>query len=336
MFLGEAYDSYGFENPDFASDVFATGIEGAPEGSEETEADEVVKLHSFPTAVGVTINGLVINRKITKVNFNRLSNKRNTYLVIHYVGAESSAAANANYFYNVDRGASAHYFVDETSIWQVVEDNDMAWHVGAKYYKHPYCRNSNSIGIELCVKRDSNGDWYYEDKTIENGIALARYICDKYNIPETNVIRHYDVTGKICGEPHVRKESTWIDFKKRVFQISEPVEEDDEMVETINAQINGKDIEADAIVKNGVTFMAIRALKAAGFDVEYNNETKLRIIKNKINEVPVKVDDNETIKLNAINVENTNYVKIRDTAAALNCKSIDYDTETGTIIIKTK
>ena len=59
---------------------------------------------------------VAINRKITLVNFN----DRNTnpkYIVIHYVGAVSTAKNNANYFYNAYRGASAHYFVDENEIW---------------------------------------------------------------------------------------------------------------------------------------------------------------------------------------------------------------------------
>ena len=36
----------------------------------------------------------------------------------------------------------------------------------------------------------------------------------KYNIPVENVLRHYDVTGKLCPEPFVRNQVQWLDFKK--------------------------------------------------------------------------------------------------------------------------
>ena len=40
------------------------------------------------------------------------------------------AKNNADYFFNGYRGCSAHYFVDETSIWQSVLDEDASWHCG--------------------------------------------------------------------------------------------------------------------------------------------------------------------------------------------------------------
>lgn len=158
-----------------------------------------------------------INKKLTLINFNNSNRSASEikYLVIHYVGAVSSAANNANYFYNTYRGASAHYFVDETSIWQVVEENDTAWHCGTtgKYYNN--CRNSNSIGIEMCCK--NNGQWYFEPATVNNTIELAKQICARYGIDRNHVIRHYDVTRKTCPEPYVRDVAAWNNFLDRIF-----------------------------------------------------------------------------------------------------------------------
>ena len=155
------------------------------------------------------------NRLITKTNKKERTDKKNEYIVIHYVGAVSSAMNNAKYFEKVYRGASAHYFVDEKSIWQVVEDKDDAWHVGTnKGYKNNV-RNSNSIGIELCCK--NNGDWYFEKETIDNAVWLTSELCKKYKInPRTNIFRHYDCTGKICPEPFIRNPKDWEDFLQRV------------------------------------------------------------------------------------------------------------------------
>ena len=150
------------------------------------------------------------NRLITKVNRKVRTDKKNEYIVIHYVGAVSSAYNNAKYFEKEYRGASAHYFVDENSIWQVVEDKDDAWHVGTnKGYKNG-ARNWNSIGIELCCK--NNGNWYIEPQTIDNAIWLTKTLMKKYNIPIENVTTHYLTTGKICPEPFVREPALWQNF----------------------------------------------------------------------------------------------------------------------------
>lgn len=160
-----------------------------------------------------------VHRLLTKVNFSN-SNRgagQIKYLVKHYVGATGGAKANCEYF-QAYRGASAHYFVGHNGeIWQCVEENDTAWHCGAKSYKHKSCRNSNSIGVELCVKKDKNGKWYYTDETKKAAVKLFAYLMDKYGIDVDHVLRHYDVTGKICGEPDVRKGNTvWKEFQKAI------------------------------------------------------------------------------------------------------------------------
>lgn len=153
-----------------------------------------------------------VKNYITTRNFTRGNNRDIKYIVIHYVGAYSNAYANARYFKSVYRGASAHYFVDENEIYRVVEDKDIAWHCGAKYYKHLHCRNSNSIGIEMCCF-NNNGTMDVSEKVIERTIELTKELMKKYNIPITNVIRHYDVTGKACPKPFITNQSRWIDFK---------------------------------------------------------------------------------------------------------------------------
>lgn len=156
-----------------------------------------------------------INKLLTKTNYREGNGKQNKYIVIHYVGAIGSAEGNCKYFQSNYRGASAHYFVGhEGEIWQCVQDKDIAWHVGAKRYKHPYCRNTNSIGIEMCCKKNSsNGTWYFEEETIKATIELTKELMAKYNIPASNVIRHYDATGKVCPEPYVRDTEAWNTFK---------------------------------------------------------------------------------------------------------------------------
>lgn len=168
-----------------------------------------------------------INKLLTPYNFtDKNSVGRIKYIVIHYVGALGGAKANCQYYAGQYIGASAHYFVGfDGEIWQSVEDADIAWHCGASSYKHGACRNSNSIGIEMCVRKRSTAsmgstdkDWYFEDATVESTAELTRYLMDKYGVPASNVIRHYDVTGKICPNPYVYNctQHVWDEFKKKI------------------------------------------------------------------------------------------------------------------------
>jgi len=138
-----------------------------------------------------------IIRNITTKNFRSLVGKVNKYIVVHYVGALGNAKQNGIYFQDF-RNASAHYFVDEKDIVQVVEDYNEAWHCGTKgAYKHKDCRNHNSIGIEICCYKD--GDNYKMlPQAIENAKFLVQTLMYKYGIPKDNVLRHFDVTGKNC------------------------------------------------------------------------------------------------------------------------------------------
>lgn len=169
----------------------------------------------------------VINKLLTPYNFtDKNSDARIKYIVIHYVGALGGAKANCQYYAGQYIGASAHFFVGfEGEIWQAVETEDIAWHCGASSYKHAECRNSNSIGIELCVRKRNTAsmgatdkDWYFEDATVEAAVALTRYLMEKYNVPASHVIRHYDVTGKICPNPYVYNATahTWEKFKQLI------------------------------------------------------------------------------------------------------------------------
>lgn len=170
------------------------------------------------------MGNLKIQKLLTPYNYNPGKISRIKYIVIHYVGGTGSAEQNCKYYAQAKRSASAHYYVDfNGSVWQSVEDQNIAWHCGAKIYKHPECRNSNSIGIELCVRNKGNKsatsrDWYFEDATVQAAIELTKTLMKKYNIPADHVIRHYDVTGKICPNPFVYNQGkySWNDFKNAI------------------------------------------------------------------------------------------------------------------------
>lgn len=125
------------------------------------------------------------------------------YLVFHYTGnTTDKAVSNAKYFATTNtREAGAHYFVDDTSVYQSVDDLKVAWAVGGSIKSkangaasmYGKITNNNSISIELC---STNGQITLY--TIDKALNLAVELMKKYNIPMSNVYRHWDVNGKAC------------------------------------------------------------------------------------------------------------------------------------------
>lgn len=44
----------------------------------------------------------------------------------------------------------------------------------------------------------NDDNWYFTDAALANAAKLGRYLMEVYGIPASRVIRHYDVTGKLC------------------------------------------------------------------------------------------------------------------------------------------
>ena len=153
----------------------------------------------------------------TRVNYSS-GNSGRKYIVIHYTGnTTDTAKANANYFRSVNRGASAHYFVDATTVYQVVDPSNTAWAVGRNFGSNNLfgkCTNYNSISIEMC---STSGK--ISDATFNNTVELTKKLMKTYNISSSNVVRHYDVCSKRCPGwtgwiPS--NETIWKKFKSRL------------------------------------------------------------------------------------------------------------------------
>lgn len=160
---------------------------------------------------------LKINKKISA--YNHYNYNTVSYIVVHDVGARSTAKNNVDYFSGGNRNASAHYFVDDTSIWQSVEDNKGAWHVGDGNARYGIT-NTNSIGIEMCLPSGT-----VTAKTEANTVDLVKYLMKKYNVPVNRVVRHYDASRKNCPAQFNLdgKWTRWNNFKKKLtVSVSKP------------------------------------------------------------------------------------------------------------------
>ena len=114
-------------------------------------------------------------------------------IVVHYTGTEASAHNNLLYFSRSSAGASAHYFIDrDGALRQSVSEGDTAWHAGH------WGTNLCSVGIEVV-----SGGSDFTEAQIETLASLVAEIRSRCGIGAEDVIRHYDVTGKLCPAPYV-------------------------------------------------------------------------------------------------------------------------------------
>lgn len=176
-----------------------------------------------------TVNGIKINTsmKTNSDNYQSHSSRTVKYIVIHYTGNKKDTAyANANYFRSPNRNASAHFFVDDSNIYNTVALKNRAWHCGGSYYYHGECRNANAIGIEMCC---TAGNYKVSAKTIKNTAYLTANLCKRIGISAKDVdkyiMRHYDVTHKSCPAQMSnggKNDADWVAFKNQVKKILTP------------------------------------------------------------------------------------------------------------------
>ena len=155
------------------------------------------------------------------------------YLVFHYTANDGDRDTNnAIYFRDNVVQASAHYFVDDDSITQSVEDTQIAWAVGGKKWAdadktgggklYQKATNYNTLSIEMCDTR-RDGQLMATEATLARAAELGKALMAKYNIPIERVIRHFDVTGKHCPA-YMMGEKAWAAFKARL--VDKPQEKD--------------------------------------------------------------------------------------------------------------
>lgn len=147
------------------------------------------------------------------------------YLVVHYTGNEGDTAKNnADYYADNVVKASAHYFVDDASVYRSVPDLTVAWAVGGTKWSdcartgggtlYGKITNGNSLSVELCGTAKA-GDRSASGATLDNAAALCRALMEQYGIPLENVYRHFDVTGKHCPA-YLMDGAAWAAFKARL------------------------------------------------------------------------------------------------------------------------
>ena len=137
-------------------------------------------------------------------------------IVIHYTANPgTSAAQNRSYFENLkdthETSASSHFVVGiQGEIVQCVPTWEIAY-----ASNH---RNNDSVSIETCHLKE---DGSYTKETYDSMVHLTAWLCEKFELTEQDIIRHYDVTGKECPKYFVDHEDAWEQFKNDVKKMLE-------------------------------------------------------------------------------------------------------------------
>jgi N-acetylmuramoyl-L-alanine amidase CwlA len=163
-------------------------------------------------------------------------------LVIHYIGnANTSAMANRNYFNNLPKinaavtarnntptvirrkeqltYASAHYLIGlEGEILAVIPETEIAYTAGGLTYSHlahtlffdkkrdVIYPHDKCLNIEVCHP-DSSG--IFNQASIDSLIELSADIVNRHHLSRDRILRHYDVTGKLCPKYYVAHSDEW-------------------------------------------------------------------------------------------------------------------------------
>lgn len=131
-------------------------------------------------------------QKISKVRF----------IVSHDIGnGGSTARNNRDYFNNHQPSASAHTFIDDKVILEIVPLNEKAWHV---QYNKPYDNrlfgddaNDCAIGVELCHGGSINFTEAYN-----RYVWYHAYLCKKFALnPYKDIVGHYTLDPERRSDP---------------------------------------------------------------------------------------------------------------------------------------
>ena len=127
-------------------------------------------------------------KKIYSPNFDLFLNRSIKYIIIHYTGMKNQKVAIKRLQSKVAK-VSTHYLISKRgTVYQMVEDKNVAWHAGKSRWKKDVNLNSKSIGIEIV----NNGNEIFPNNQIKKLADLLKFL--KKNIK---------LRKKMCLDTHI-------------------------------------------------------------------------------------------------------------------------------------
>ena len=136
-------------------------------------------------------------KKIYTSNFDQFLNRNIKYIIIHYTGMKNQKVAIKRLQSKVAK-VSAHYLISKRgTIYQMVEDQNVAWHAGKSRWEKDVNLNSKSIGIEIV----NNGNEIFPNNQIKKLADLLKFLKKKYKIKKKYVLGHSHIAPKRKIDP---------------------------------------------------------------------------------------------------------------------------------------
>ena len=111
------------------------------------------------------------------------------FLILHHVEANNAEHAIEQF---IEHQVSPHFLIDESGkIFELVSENNIAYHAGVSSWRGVEKLNNNSIGIEFINSEAFNKE--FSDAQLESGIELSKFLIKKYNIDNKNIAGHSDI-----------------------------------------------------------------------------------------------------------------------------------------------
>ncbi len=111
------------------------------------------------------------------------------FLVLHHVAADSVNHAISQF---IDHKVSAHFAIDYNGeIFELVAENNIAYHAGISFWNGVDGLNKNSIGIEFI--NPAPFEKKFSAAQMISGVQLCKYLAAKYGIKPQNIVGHSDI-----------------------------------------------------------------------------------------------------------------------------------------------
>ncbi|TFF80392.1 N-acetylmuramoyl-L-alanine amidase [Aeromonas taiwanensis] len=145
-------------------------------------------------------------------------NERIAFLILHYTDEDD--ARSLRLLSESEHKVSAHYLIPRDTderplpVYQLVPDDQRAWHAGRSRWHQYAGLNASSLGIEIVNLGYDEKEaallahlrrWQpYTEAQIAALGALARELVERYDIPHTQVLGHSDVAPERKQDPGPR------------------------------------------------------------------------------------------------------------------------------------
>ena len=161
-------------------------------------------------------------------NFTPKNPGRSISCIVLHATATSGKNSALEWLCNPQSKVSAHYLIDRLGmIYQLVIDQNIAWHAGQSEWKGKPNVNTFSIGIELVNSND--GIMLYPEEQIKACVGLCHSAIEEYKINLNDIVGHCDIAPIRKNDP---LNFPWHEFRTMLINLGIEVAEEEPQEES--------------------------------------------------------------------------------------------------------